>query len=328
MAMTIAICSVGQAGCSSDSATPAPRPGVYRVAVLPDTQCYSLYYPDIFRAQGDFVFDNAARLDIRAAVHLGDITENNVLEQWDVAEAALLPLYEVMPLGLAPGNHDLGMGGTGADRSTMLASHFPVSTMTVAPGFVEAFEDSPGNTAWTFSGIDRDYILVALEFAPRAAVRSWAREVLARFADHIGIVSTHAYLDRDGSRYDHLSPVMQQFCPYEYGVALTDAGDGEELFQEVISPSPNVRLVLSGHVPNGFAYSVDTNQSGIEVHQLMTDYQTGTVCPQTGGDGRGYMLLLEFDERPSGVFVGVQSYSPSEAAFREDHELQFTLAPL
>lgn len=300
---------------------------MFRLVVLPDTQCYALRFPDVLQAQGDFVLDYAGPLSIRAAIHLGDITEHNVSEQWEVARRALSPLYDHMPLVISPGNHDLGAGGSALDRSSSMEVYFPPEDARVAPGFIALFEDGTANSAWQVSGDLHDYLLIGLEFAPRAEVVRWAAGVLAAHPSHIAILSTHAYLDGDGRRYDRLDDTVQPYCPYDYGVTRADGTDGEELFRQLVAPSTNVRLVLSGHVPNGFAHSVDVTQSGAAVHQVLVDYQTGTVCPETGGDGGGYLLLLELDEHPDGVDVVVRSYSPWEVAARPDHELRFTLDP-
>lgn len=303
------------------------RDGLFRVVLIPDTQCYSLRFPEILEAQGDWVAASVSDLDIRMVAHLGDITEDNDAAQWAVARDALAPILERVPLALSPGNHDLGEGGSAADRSSMLAAFFPLDDMAAAPGFIESYDGTPGNTAWLFSGELYGYVWIGVEFAPRDDVVRWVRDVLAAYPDRIGVVSTHAYLDADGRRYDHTDSTVQEFCPYEYGVSDADGNDGEELFAGAIAPSPNARLVFSGHVPNGFAYATDVNDAGREVHQLMADYQTGTRCPETGGDGNGFLLALEIEEGEASVSVRVRSYSPWLNEHRADHGLTLTVAP-
>ena len=303
------------------------REGLFRVVILPDTQCYARRFPEILEAQGDWVAASVDDLDIRMVVHLGDITDTNDAAEWEVARGALAPILDRVPLALSPGNHDLGAGGSAADRSSMLAAFFPLDAMAAAPGFVESYGGTPGNTAWLFSGELHEYVWIGVEFAPRDDVVTWVRDVLAAHPDRIGIVSTHAYLDAAGRRYDHTDSTVQEFCPYEYGVSAVDGNDGEELFTAAIAPSPNARMVWSGHVPNGFAYAADVNGAGSEVHQVMADYQTGTRCPETGGDGNGFLLVLEIEEQEASVSVRVRSYSPWLGQHREDHEVTFTIAP-
>lgn len=326
----IALLAIVALGCVEPSPDDGfdRRDGLFRIVLVPDTQCYSLYYPEIFEAQGDWIAASVDDLDIRAVAHLGDITEHNDAAQWGVARDALAPILGRVPLVLAPGNHDLGAGGTGADRSSMLAAFFPLDAMAAAPGFIESFDGTPGNTAWVFSGERYEYVWIGVEFAPRDDVVDWVRDVLAAHPTRIGIVSTHAYLDAEGRRYDHTDATVQEFCPYEYGVSTADANDGEELFAGAIAPSPNARLVFSGHVPNGFAYTVDFNDAGREVHQVMADYQTGTRCPETGGDGNGFLLAVELEEDDASIAVRVRSYSPWLNEHRADHDVRFTVEPL
>lgn len=299
--------------------------GVFSIAVLPDTQCYSLHFPEIFDAQGRWVEENRRPLDIRGVVHLGDVTEHNDPAQWEIARRALGPLLEYVPLAVAPGNHDLGERGAALDRSSSFDAFFPIAERAASPGFLGSYPDDAHNTLWAVRGGCGEFLLLSLEFSPRPEVLAWARAVAAAHPDEIIILSTHAYLDGEGARYDHLDLSAQPFCPYEYGVTAAGGSDGEEIWAGLVAVVPNIRIVLSGHVPNGFAYTVDTNDAGLSVHQIMVDYQTGTVCPVAGGDGRGYLLLMEFDACRPSVEVHVRSYSPWDDAYRDDHEIAFEI---
>lgn len=329
--MIVSLLALGAVGCVGPAASGdgfERREGLFRVVLVPDTQCYALHYPEILQAQGDWIAASLGDLDVRAVAHLGDITEHNEAGQWEVARDALAPLFGRVPFALAPGNHDLGAGGSAADRSTMLGAFFPLDEMARAPGFVESYEGAPGNTAWLFSGERHEYVWIGVEFAPRDGVVRWVRDVLAAHPDRIGIVSTHAYLDAMGRRYDHTDESVQPFCPYEYGVSAVDSNDGQELFEGAIAPSPNARLVFSGHVPNGFAYSADVNDAGATVHQVMADYQTGTVCPETGGDGEGFLLAVELEEDAAGASVTVRSYSPWLGEHHPEDRVSFRIEAL
>ena len=304
------------------------RDGLFRVVLVPDTQCYARLYPEILEAQGSWIASSVDELDIRAVAHLGDITDRNDAAEWRVARDALAPVQARVPFALSPGNHDLGLGGSALDRSSMLGAFFPLSEMAAQSAFAESFEGAPGNTAWFFSGELHEYVLIGVEFAPRDAVVRWVRDVPAAHPRRIGVIATHAYLDADGRRYDHADETAQEFCPYEYGVSTVDANDGQELFLGAVAPADNARLVFSGHVPNGFAHAVDVNDAGQEVHQVMADYQTGTRCPEEGGDGNGFLLAVELEEDATSVAVRVRSYSPWLNVFREEHTASFRIDAL
>ena len=56
--------------------------------------------------------------------------------------------------------------------------------------------------------------------------RQWMNKVLQRYSDHVAILLFHGYIAEDG----------------RYTVV------GKNMFENVVKPNPNVRLVLCGHV--------------------------------------------------------------------------------
>ena len=50
---------------------------VFRIVMLPDTQCYARYAPEVMEAQATWIADNASRLGVVHVVHVGDITDTN-----------------------------------------------------------------------------------------------------------------------------------------------------------------------------------------------------------------------------------------------------------
>src|SRR5690606_35868600 len=109
--------------------------------VLPDTQFLSATYPEIFEAQTQFVVDEREALNTQLVLHVGDVTHDNGPAQWAAAQRAMATLDDAeIPYVLTPGNHDLGLGGSAADRSTMLNAYFPLSRFAARPPFGGAFE--------------------------------------------------------------------------------------------------------------------------------------------------------------------------------------------
>ncbi len=93
-------------------------PGSFTMAVLPDTQYYCESYPQHFYNQTKWIVDNAERQNIKFVLHLGDITNRNTPEQWQVAQRAITALDGHVPYALVAGNHDYGPGGNSANRDT------------------------------------------------------------------------------------------------------------------------------------------------------------------------------------------------------------------
>src|SRR5437870_1779110 len=57
-------------------------PGAFTIAVLPDTQYYSLRYPATFTAQADYIVKNKVDRNIVYVLHEGDITDGNTDAEW------------------------------------------------------------------------------------------------------------------------------------------------------------------------------------------------------------------------------------------------------
>ncbi len=299
----------------------------FTVVFLPDTQCYARRYPEVFDALETWLNDHAEELDVRAVVHLGDITDLNRDEEWAVAQRNLEPVLSRAALVLPPGNHDLGPLGSATDRSSLMPEHFPVDALRTNPAFVAAFEDEPFDVAWRVQGEHYTYLMVALEFAPRPEAVSWAHRLVRSTPHDFPVVATHASLDALGRRYD-CEELEQPFCPKNYPVGAAGGLDGEALWSTLITTLPTARMVASGHVAEGFSRRIDRNDAGAEVLQFMADYQLRSGCDSRPGDGRGYILVAHVLERPDGVRWTFESYSPYDDALRPEHSFQFTFRPL
>jgi hypothetical protein len=298
---------------------PEPEPyvaGSWTLAVLPDTQIYAMLFPGLFRLQTDWIVANAAALDIRYVLHLGDITNNNVPRQWQHARAALATLIGKLPLAIVGGNHDYGPNGNAATRDTLLNEYFPFAEQQRMPTFGGAFtEGRLDNTFHKFSAGGRDWIVLALEWAPRDEVVAWADGVMQRHPDATGILLTHAYLYHDGLRYDHSDQRRQDHAPHQYATPGSK-NDGEQLWQKLVRRH-DFRITLNGHVlGDGAGYLQSRNDRGNVVHQILANYQMRTL------GGEAYLRLLEF--RPDGRTVVVKTWSPLYESWLLEHDHQFT----
>jgi hypothetical protein len=172
-------------------------------------------------------------------------------------------------------------------------------------------------------------------------VLAWAGSILKAFRDTPAIVLTHAYLYRDGTRYDAARAPHQHFNPHAYvmmGEPRTTINDGEEIWRKLIEPNRNVRLVLSGHdvsgnalPPGTAAHLASARADGSVVHQLLANYQTclGPPCETHAGGlvhgGNGFLRVLRFS--PADKTLAVTTYSPYLDQFLRDpdNELSLTL---
>src|SRR5690606_10270291 len=96
---------------------------------------------------------------------------------------------------------------------------------------------------------NEEFLVFALEFGPRLQTINWANRIVAKHPKHRVIVTTHAYLYSDDTRYDWDTKGKQQhWNPRSY--IPENVSDGEMMWRDFISRHPNIELVACGHVLN------------------------------------------------------------------------------
>jgi hypothetical protein len=303
---------------------PLPKDGSFTVAVLPDTQMYCQHNPAGFLAQTKWLVDHRKERNIAAVLHLGDITNHNSPEQWEVARKAMCQLDGQLPYFFVPGNHDYSDGGRATDRSTLLNDYFPASKFEGLPTFGGTYDKEPAsmeNSYHLFSAAGRKFLVIGLEFGPRADVVRWANEVAGKHADREAILITHAYVYHDDTRHDwDKYGTRQKWNPHSYGVAKAssdDVMDGEELWQNLVGQHENFILTLNGHVLyDGLGRVTTETSAGRKVHQMLVNFQ----MKPNGGDG--WLRLLEFTRAGT---VEVHDYSPTLDQMNQGGQNRFTL---
>ena len=305
---------------------PPPLPGKdsFTIAVLPDTQMYCRQHPAGFHAQTQWLVDNKRARNIAAVLHLGDITDNNTTQQWEVAQAAMKRLDGQLPYFLVPGNHDYSEGGKATDRTSLLDEYFPRVKFEKHATFGGTYDREPGsmaNSYHLFSAGGRDFLVIGLEFGPRADVVRWANEIAAQHAGREAILITHAYTYLGNVRHDWQKfGTKQNWNPHSYAVAKNtdhDVMDGEQLWQNLVSKHENFILTLNGHIlRTGLARLTSPTPGGRGVHQMLVNFQ----MKPNGGDG--WLRLMEFTTRGT---VEVHDYSPTLDRSNLGDQNRFTL---
>ncbi len=297
------------AGVFSQAAPPEPLPGGFTLVVVPDSQKYVWQRPELYTLQTGWIAANARRYKVAYVLHVGDITQHNTAEQWDLARRAHRVFAGVVPAAFVPGNHDLGEGGKSTSRRSLMSEYIPLVELQRESGLGGVYDREPGrteNTFHTFEAGGRKWLVLALEFGPRDDVMRWANEVVAEHPDHAAILLTHAYLRPNATRFDRNVAIRDERGRdrglERYGLSQAPDGfnDGEELWQKLVSRHPNFVMVLCGHVCTS-AHLVSVGEHGNEVHQILVDYQDAP----NGGDG--WLRLLQFGAEGT---VQVRDYSP------------------
>jgi predicted phosphodiesterase len=278
---------------TSQTASANPSSENFTIVVLPDTQYYSQSYPEIFENQTEWIVQNENVLNIVFVAHLGDIVNNSSQDyQWQNADNAMSILDGKVPYGILPGNHD---GGANYEKYFPASRYEEYSYWGGSYDPKSAASSSPNmNNYQLFTWGGMDFITLNLGYGSTDDVLSWADNVLSEYSDRRAIISTHSYLNADGS--------------------LTDTG-GTRIYNKVVVPNNNVFLVLCGHV-HAETKRIDNLDNRI-VYQLLSDYQ------DFSNGGNGWLRIMKFV--PSENKIYVKTYSPYLGQYDNDSNSQFEL---
>ncbi len=319
-------------------------PHASSIILLPDLQTYH----KLGRNQGisdlmtAWVAENLQPLRVMTVLCVGDLVEQNNIDapiegkcdqnstqQWAAVSRAMARLDGRTPYILATGNHDYGIVSA-ETRDTRFNLHFPATRNPAWKGvLVECGPNHAGqktleNAAYAFTTPQGLRLLIlSLEFAPSDAVLAWAKELVARpaYAQHLAIVVTHSYMKS-------LSSGNGLIAREKYKVA--DANYGQAIWDRLVYPSDNIRLVLCGHIAgikgprDNVGFRVDANHAGKAVSQMLFDTQTdGGGWHGNGGDG--WLRILEFSA--DGRRVSVRTFSPLFAVSPSTQHLAWRTEP-
>ena len=316
--------------------------GSFSMIMVPDPQSYVKFAANqpLFELQTAWIAQNIKRLNIKAALFTGDMVEqNNKLisaplpneyngdqtsrQQWEAISRGLARLDNRLPYIVCQGNHDLGY----------IAAEYRYSMMPdyIYPERNPMFEKTLVSTGANYEGIHTmenaafefhdkawgDLLVISFEFAPRDEALDWARQLIEseRFVNHKVIILTHSFLATNGERI------------VEEGYKLTPRNWAQAVWDKLIYPSKNIKMVLCGHTGNPpkikdgekvnyqptTCYRVDKAADGHEVVQMMFNSQNGDGS-WNGNGGDCWLRILEF--RPDGKTIGVRTFSPLFAQSR------------
>ena len=336
------------------------NPQSWTMVVVPDIQTYIkqienqgildmmlawiVRYRDEMKIQqvlftGDLVYSNSSgavnRMPGVRFFRSGRLRDHIAKEQWKACSRLLERLDGEVPYVLCTGNHDFG-NYSAENRNTHFNEFFPTDRNPLTRRqLIACAPDANGemsllNSAYEFTAPhpdNRKFLVIALQFAPTDADLKWAKEIAddPRFANHIGIVLTHSYIRASGQRIEQ----------EKYALSKAGGNPGEGIFQKLVYPAKNIRMVVCGHVcsPDKWescvGFSMDKNSSGKSVAQLVFNTQAiGGGFSGNGGDG--WLRLLEF--MPDGKTIKAKTFSPFFAsststghlAWKTDERNEFT----
>lgn len=262
------------AGMSSKKMT--LESSTFSIAIIPDTQQEVFGKDRRFSNRTQWLVDNKEELNLKYVLHTGDLVNWDTPDhaQYAVASDAMSILDRAgIPWSGAIGNHDTAAvceGGSACDSkrtrqlvrlTTTYNKYFPLSRFPQVGG---KFEDTKVDNAWsTFNAGGENWLVMSLELWPRSTVLTWAAGVIQNHPSFNVIISTHSYLEADGSigqsgSYGESSP--------------------QQIYERLVKPYDNVKLVFSGHV--GEAGSrVDIRPDGTKIASFLGTFHSNSTNP-------------------------------------------------
>ncbi len=249
------------------STTTAPTPaGTFKFAVIPDTQKEVTRTTDPrFKNRNEWL----VKQGVKFAVQTGDLLN------WDTPDHAQARLakegFDVLhnagiPYTFAIGNHDTqatGVGGAARDATrtyqlqrdtSTVNSFFKTSDFGSVGGAYESGKIDNVYTLYNAGGLK--WMVLTMEFCARPGAVTWAKKVVADHPDYNVMISTHSYENGGG------------------GLDTSNQGygdtSGKQLFDQLASQYPNVKMVFSGHVGIAAKARVDTGVKGNKIYSFLT----------------------------------------------------------
>jgi hypothetical protein len=313
----------------------------WSMVIVPDPQNYVKYLRNqpLLDLMTAWIAENIDTLNIRMVLCTGDLVEQNdrvnrglsgnvsSAKQWEAVAHSFSYLDGLTPYITATGNHDYTYDLQGK-RSSRFRDYFPVDKNRLNRNII--CQDLPNedglssleNSAYEFiSPHGVPFLFLTLAFAPRDTALAWAHKIvnMSQYKHHKVILLTHAYLNANNKR---INTPVQVTCyqPYQENgdilkrrQTLEDANNGEQIWEKLVRESPNIELVVCGHIggKDNFkahvGFRTDDNKYGRKVNQMVFNAQfMGGGHYGNGGDG--WLRIVEF--LPDGKTAKVRTFSP------------------
>jgi hypothetical protein len=227
----------------------------FSLILFPDTQNEVKSHKDMWESMPQWVVANQAKLNIKAVIGLGDVTDAGTPDEyveavkgWNVIKSSGL-IY--MPTR-----------GNNGDMYPIWNQYFGPNYFAGKAWFGGSYGNSTSCYYVKFVEGSQNYLILAVGFDPNTQQIAWAQSVLNANKDSKVVVVAHSYLD------------VTQLTP-----------EGTKLWNGLIMQNKNIFLVVCGHVHNPSpptSYFVRD-----KVNELRADYQDSN-------SGNGYMEILTF----------------------------------
>lgn len=293
----------------------------YSFAVIGDTQKH--VYRDVYYGKDttsyiyDWIVANKDSKKISLVMGLGDITDKDGVDQtaddgidqtdleWDIAVEQHAKLENAgIPYTLVRGNHD---------TVAKLDEYFAANP-NFTGGEIGYYDGtSLGNYYMKFTIGGHKYMVFVFAFGPHNDILTWASGEIAANPDYKVILTTHAYMYKDGTTLD-----INDDDPPRKASYVSSRNNGDDIWYKLASQHENIIMVLSGHDPsNNIVWRSDLGDNGNTVAQFLIDPQS---LDSKQGYTTGMVAMFYFSEDGSRVKVEyVSTYHSLENGEGKDY---------
>jgi len=261
----------------------------FEIVALPDTQFYNALQgspaTNVFWQQTQWIANNKAANNIAFVTQLGDLTDNGTNSgYWSQATTGCQTLNNAsIPYSVCFGNHDTywdsnsgsGIANCQAFGSTAGSTAHEGGTTQIANGGMNNLSYAQKFTAGGFTMLNLN-----LTFQPDAATLAWAQGVISANPGLPTIVSTHDYLNINGTR----------------------DSTGDAIWSGLVNNNSQIFMTINGHY-HGQNQLLSTDAAGKQVAQVVVDYQDDAPY-----GGNGYLRKIDFN--PASGLIQMSSISP------------------
>lgn len=288
--------------------------------VIGDTQIVTSEHPDKLKNIYDYVLDNVTSKKVKHVFGVGDITDRDVVSEWEVATQQIARLDGVVPYSVVRGNHDIYSADKKINKKSYFDDYFGSDDCFYADEYIDYYKGNSfkaRNTVHEFSAGGRDYLVIALDYGADDFILEWASTLCYSHPNHNVIVSTHAYLASDGGYYDSTKGAP---ATRDYG---DSANNGDDMWEEFICRHDNIVMVISGHAPaKDVVYRQSEGDNGNIVTEILVDAQGQDADASVGPVG----MVATFYVSQDGKTVNVEYYSTIKNKFYKSSTLSFEIA--
>ena len=246
-----------------DEVAPPPSDYAYSFAVVGDTQRLAWKQKEALKNLYSWIADNVEAKKIQYVLGLGDITENNTDDEWTAAKDAISLIDGKVPYSLIWGAYH--------DSAEKFNEYFGTSATDInytqhVDGYMT--ENDISNTYHEFTVGTQPYLILCLETGAQDHILEWAADVIEAHPSHRVIITTHAYLQADGTFLE----AGESSCATSYD---KNNNNGDELWEKLFSKHPNIYMVLCGHMSTDeVMIRKSIGDYGNEVTEILIDPQS------------------------------------------------------